>query len=151
MAKHAPSLMRNHHAMWLELQRRKQITKTCWSWPRILHWEILQTSNKRQISRFCRDADEMWYYAALWLFLSDVAGKPIGPSSRVKNYLLSKTGPTGCPATSVRNCHSIMCNIPEEHRPQSNIRSQHCSASLCYPKTSPVYVSTFENCVSSRV
>jgi len=38
-------------------------------------------------------------------------------SSRVKNprRLTLKTVPRGCPETSVRNYHSLLCNGPEEH------------------------------------
>ena len=40
--------------------------------------------------------------------------KKVSRNSRIWIYLFLKTGPIVCPDTSVRNCHSTLCNIPEE-------------------------------------
>jgi hypothetical protein len=67
-----------------------------------------------------------------WKFLTDVSEQLIGPmlkGLKSKGWTLDswpfKTGPTGCPATSVRNYQYTLCNSPEE-------RSSHllCARSL---------------------
>jgi hypothetical protein len=45
------------------------------------------------------------------------------PASRGKKYL--KMGPIRCPETSVKHCHSTLCNNPEEGRSR-----EHCGATL---------------------
>jgi hypothetical protein len=61
-----------------------------------------------------------------WYYLTDVSGQPIGPivfKGQAPRHL--RMGPVGCPvpATSVRNYHSMLCEISKERRPQILIYS----------------------------
>jgi hypothetical protein len=48
-----------------------------------------------------------------WYFLTDVSGKPIFPSSKIKTASPLKMEPIGCPETSVRKYHSTLSKIQE--------------------------------------
>jgi hypothetical protein len=48
---------------------------------------------------------------------------PIVPKRRYGITTLNK-GPTGCPETSVLNCHSTLRKIPEVRRPQANFNAR---------------------------
>ena len=82
------------------------------------------------ISGFHRDVVEIFallgYYAALngssvLTFRDNLSV----PSSRVKKSSSTswflKIGEKGCPETSAQNCHSTLCNIPEERRSQLRV------------------------------
>jgi hypothetical protein len=51
-------------------------------------------------------------------FITYVSGQPIGPIFSVQAPRHLKMGLIGCLVTSVRNYHSVLCEISEQPRPQ---------------------------------